>query len=244
MNTDDQPLDTPLLVLAGGFGTRLRTVVSEVPKPLAPVMQQPFLHYLLQHWIGQGIRRFIFLLHHQAATIAAYLEQEARSGILKDSDIATVVEEQPLGTGGAVAHAVRKSELQGGFLVANADTWLGSGVRSLCSVAPPALAMVNVGNTERYGSVIAQNGTILAFKEKQMSAGAGMINAGLYHLEADLFRDWKGDGFSLEQGLFPRLVREQRLHAVALKTDFIDIGVPEDYYRFCRWIESGKKDPL
>lgn len=234
----------PLIVLAGGFGTRLRSVVSSVPKPLAPVGGRPFIHYLLKQWVQAGIGEFIFLLHHQASLIQEYLHGEHQSGILRNCSIGNIVEDEPLGTGGAVAHAVKKQVLNGSFFVANADTWLGYGVEAVNDAGTPALAVVRVENTERYGSVDVDAGMVSAFREKEQSSGAGMINAGLYHLHAELFSAWQGNAFSLEQELFPRLAQEKRLKAVTINSDFIDIGVPEDYHRFCRWIESGRKGPL
>jgi D-glycero-alpha-D-manno-heptose 1-phosphate guanylyltransferase len=228
-----------LLVLAGGFGTRLRSAVADVPKPLAPVMNRPYLHYLIENWIAQGVDRFIFLLHHQADLICAFLQALQNEGHLKDCQINTVTEPQPLGTGGAVAYAVRELEMMGPFLVANADTWLEFGIGQIAAASVPAIGIVQVANSERYGRVRTEHGSVVSFEEKQAIAGAGWINAGLYHLHADLFGDWDGEPFSLERELFPKLVGGG-LRAVPLQTEFIDIGIPEDYFRFCRWIESGK----
>ena len=234
----------PLLILAGGFGTRLRSAVSDVPKPLAPVGNNPFLRYLIDQWIAQGVRNMIFLLHHQAALIENYLAAEKAGGLLNGCEIRTVIEEQPLGTGGSVAYAAGRCELKSSFLVVNADTWLGSGIHRMCDASSPSLAVVHVDNSERYGSVQVDKNMVLSFREKQQTAGAGWINAGLYHLHAELFRSWDGKPFSLERELFTNLAAESRLHAVSLETQFIDIGIPEDYYRFRRWIESGKEGVL
>jgi len=228
-----------LLVLAGGFGTRLRSAVSDVPKPLAPIAGRPFLDHLIETWVEQGASKLTFLLHHQAHLIEAFLEPLRTQ--LRTCELRTLTEQQPLGTGGAVAHAVRQFKLTGYFLVVNADTWLGSGLEQVSATAEPALAIVQVDNSERYGSVKMRQDVVVSFEEKQNSSGPGWINAGLYHLHADLFRDWNGQPFSLERELFPKLVGAARLKAVPLKTGFIDIGIPEDYFRFCRWIESGKK---
>lgn len=233
-----------MLVLAGGFGTRLRSVVSEVPKPLAPVIDRPYLHYLIENWVEQGVTSLTFLLHHQADLIEVFLESQKSKGWLRGCELHTLIEPQPLGTGGAVAYAVQQLRLAGTFLVANADTWLGSGVKQILETETPAMALVRVNNSERYGSVRFQLNRVSAFEEKQSSAGPGWINAGLYHLHADLFQDWNGQSFSLERELFSKLVTNGRLHAIPLETDFIDIGIPEDYFRFCRWIESGKTGVL
>lgn len=234
----------PLLVLAGGFGTRLRSAVADLPKPLAPVAGRPYLYYLLESWVGQGVREFIFLLHHQAGMVEEFLRSEAVSTLLQGCKVQTLIEAQPMGTGGAVAHAVRQLHLRGSFLVANADTWLGSGLAELATTPAPAMAVLRVENTERYGRVETAANKIAAFAEKQDSAGTGWINAGMYHLDAALFTDWNGEPFSLERVLFPPLAEAGRLQALPLQTEFIDIGIPADYFRFCRWIESQKADAL
>jgi NDP-sugar pyrophosphorylase family protein len=86
-----------LLVFAGGFGTRLRSAVSDVPKPMAPVGDCPFLHYQIKNWIRQGVKSFIFLLHYEADTIIDYLTSE-RQGLFKSCDLEWLVEPEPLGT--------------------------------------------------------------------------------------------------------------------------------------------------
>lgn len=232
-----------LLVLAGGLGTRLRSIVSEVPKPLAPVAGQPYLHFLINNWGEQGVKNLTFLLHYQTESFEAFLEQQNGRGASK-CETRTLTEPRPLGTGGAVAHAVSKLRLTGSFLVTNADTWLGDGIEQLLRTATPAIAIVHVDNSERYGSIRVEQDRVVAFEEKQDSAGPGWINAGLYHLGADLFQAWDGLPFSLERELFPKLAASGQLKAIRLKTDFIDIGIPEDYFRFCRWIESDKTGVL
>jgi NDP-sugar pyrophosphorylase family protein len=235
---------TELLVLAGGFGTRLRPAVSEVPKPLAPVGGTPYLHFLLDSWVDQGIKNFTFLLHHQADLIEAFLNLENINGKLKNCKVQILTEPQPLGTGGAVAYAVQQLKLSSSLLVANSDTWLGSSIEKVLESSVPAMAVVHVENTERYGRVSVDQCKIVAFEEKQNSSGRGWINAGFYHLHSHFFTGWRGLPFSLECELFPRLVRSRQMNAVLLETDFIDIGIPEDYFRFCRWIESGKEGRL
>jgi D-glycero-alpha-D-manno-heptose 1-phosphate guanylyltransferase len=233
-----------LLVLAGGFGTRLRSAVSDVPKALAPVAGQPFLQYIVDAWIAQGLTQLTFLLHHQADLIESFLEQQKSKGRLADCEIRVSTEPEPLGTGGAVAYAVRQLGLTGSFLVTNADTWLGSGIARVSAATMPAIGIVRVENSERYGGVKVRENRIVSFEEKQDSAGPGWINAGLYHLHSDLFQNWDGKPFSLERELFPKLVAAGQLHAASLETEFIDIGIPDDYHRFSRWIDSEKSGVL
>ena len=231
----------PLLVLAGGLGIRLRSMISDVPKPLAPVGAIPFLQLLIEQWFEQGVREFVFLLHHKADAVEAFLSSCRRTGELRHCTFRTLTEAQPLGTGGAVAFAVRHFRLSESFFVANADTWLGSGIRELDDAAPCAVAVVSVENADRYGSLRIDQGRVAAFEEKVAGAGARWINAGLYHLSPERFLDWNGLSMSLERELLPQLVRTGQLNAVPVDADFIDIGIPEDYSRFCRWVESGRK---
>lgn len=234
----------PILVLAGGFGTRLQSVVSDVPKPLAPVSTVPFLQLLVEKWVEQGAQEFVFLLHHKADIVEAFLSSWSRTGKVRNCVFRTLRETQPLGTGGAVAFAVRHLDMSDSFLVANADTWLSYGVVEVSRVPSPAMAVVRVGNANRYGSIRIRQGMVLAVEEKKQTVGKQWINAGLYHLSPNLFQEWDGTPFSLERDLLPRLAGAGRLRAVPLEADFIDIGIPDDYFRFCRWHESGRSEAL
>lgn len=233
-----------LLVLAGGFGTRLKTVISDVPKALAPIGDIPFLQLQLEHWLAQGLREFTFLLHHQADLIIAFLQAHL-AGLLKDCQVDWIIEPVPMDTGGTIAHAVKTLQLKDAFLMTNADTWLGAGIFDLMQSAAPAMAVVNLPDVSRYGQVHFDHAQrVSAFAEKNHQRVAGWINAGLCHLNAELFKNWDGEPFSLERDLFSTLVQNRRLTAVLLQTDFIDIGVPADYYRFCRWVATGRQNPL
>jgi D-glycero-alpha-D-manno-heptose 1-phosphate guanylyltransferase len=238
-------METDLLVLAGGYGTRLREAVPEVPKPLAPVINRPFLEHQIENWIGQGVTALTFLLFDRAHVIQTFLASCSHEGQLRGCQLRALTEPQPLGTGGAIAHAVQQFGISGSFLVANADTWLGSGVRSVSETPPPSLAVVHVTDSERYGAVrLAPNGKVASFEEKCASAGPGWVNAGLYHLHASLFEAWDGQPFSLERELLPQLAKTAQLRATTLHAEFIDIGVATDYVRFCRWVEGGKAGAL
>lgn len=233
-----------LLVLAGGLGTRLQSVVAEVPKTLAPVGDVPFLHLQIEHWIAQGVRSFVFLLHHRANLIIDFLQKE-RVRLLKDCEVRWQVEDAPMDTGGAIANAVKQLRLSGEFLVINADTWLGRGVWEISQINAPVMAVVELANANRYGRVQVDNQNIVtAFHEKSSSEGKGWINAGLSRFSSRSFNDWDHLPFSLERVTFPAMVARGELMALKLYSDFIDIGVPEDYRRFCRWIAAGRKGPL
>ena len=228
-----------LFVLAGGFGTRLRNIVSDRPKPLAPIGDTPFLQIQLNHWVNQGAHDFVFLLHHQANQIIDFV-LDLESSLPKKCRYRFVTESHPLGTGGAVANAVRQLCQEDSFLVTNADTWLGEGLNKLAKAAVPSIGMIRVADVSRYGSLIVnEKGQVIGFTEKGDYSGNGSINAGLYHLHPNNFTNWNGRAISLEKDIFPILAHEQHLHAVELDSDFIDIGIPADYHRFSHGVESG-----
>ena len=231
----------PLIVLAGGFGTRLRSLISDVPKPLAPVAGHPFIFHLIKHWVAQGVREFIFLLHYEAPQIQVLLDSLSLRPEFDDVQFKAVVEEVPLGTGGAILNAIDFLGLSEGFLVANADTWLGTGIAELALEASSAIAAVNVPNGQRYGCLEVKGNKITAFDEKSFAEGRAYVNSGLYHLLPEVFDGFEiGSCFSIERDVFPRLVSTRRLGVVKLNANFIDIGIPADYLKFCKWVESGK----
>lgn len=240
-----QPENNPvLLVLAGGFGTRLRTAVPSLPKALAPIDGVPFLELQIQSWIEQGISSFVFLLHHQAELIVGFLENN-RTRLFNDSSFRYVVEQTPLDTGGSVANAVAHCQLKGDFLVANADTWLSNGIAQMLNVQSPAVALVERKDCGRFGRVeFEADDYVSRFSEKAGSCETGWINAGLSRLSSDLFDDWDGTPFSLERGLFQMLVSNHTLKGVKLDSDFIDIGIPDDYYKFINWNSQGQRSIL
>lgn len=233
-----------LLVLAGGFGTRLHSLLPDTPKAMAPIGTVPFLALQLDCWVTQGIRSFVFLLHHKADQILSFLESN-RDGLLRDCEVISLIEPKPMGTGGAVAYAVRELGLDGNFLVTNADTWLNSGIRELTALSAPAMAVVQLSDSSRYGQVeFDQSNQITAFTEKNTMDAYGWVNAGLYLLCADIFNNWDGAEFSLEREVFPKLAKHAKFLAVAIDSDFIDIGIPSDYERFCRWIIERRREKL
>jgi D-glycero-alpha-D-manno-heptose 1-phosphate guanylyltransferase len=233
-----------LLILAGGFGTRLRSVINDVPKALAPVGGLPFLQLQIEHWRSHGIDSFVFLLHHQSELIVNFLKAQ-HSDLFKDCEVNWLVEPTPMDTGGAVAFAIDQLELTGDFLVTNSDTWLGIGYEGLLQAPVPSMAVVQLLDVSRYGKVqINSENYVTSFKEKNSCMESGWINAGFYHLSAELFMNWNRQPFSLERISLPSWSSCGKLKAIPLQADFIDIGVPTDYFRFCRWIESGKKVSL
>jgi NDP-sugar pyrophosphorylase family protein len=234
-----------ILILAGGFGKRLQAVVSAVPKPLAPVCGRPFLMYLVENLVSQGAKELVLLLHYEADVIKEVIGDVINNNDLDGVKVTSLVEEMPLGTGGSIMNAIDVLNINESFMVINADTWLGSGFKKLALSAPNTIAAVVVEDCSRYGSLIVNEGKVERFLEKDISCGPGLINAGLYHLSPGIFDGTlKGTSFSLEADILPVVADRGMLSTVEINTDFIDIGVPEDYLRFCSWMEKGRKNEL
>ena len=230
-----------LLVLAGGFGTRLKSVVSSVPKPLAPVMGRPFLNFQMENWISQGITDFTFLLHYEAKKIIDFIEIWKYADDKRNINVKFIVEDKPLGTGGSIANAVKKLKIKSKFFVSNADTWLDSGFLLLRESPSPSIAVTKVNDISRYGSVtIDENNYVKSFSEKVQEQVPGIINAGISCLDPEIFLSWNGKTCSLETDFLPQLAKKGNLFSVCLDENFIDIGIPEDYDRFCKWVEKDK----
>lgn len=219
------------IVLAGGLGTRLRGVIDNVPKPLAPVAGRPFLAWLLDRLAGSGIRRCILATGHMAEVI-----ERAIGTRWQGMEIAYSVEPEPLGTGGAISLAATR--LQGRAVhVLNGDTWLAYSPRALERAtreggAAIGMALAKVDDVGRYGAVECDaRGMVAGFREKG-EHGAGAINAGCYFLdEAALVALPSQAAFSFEREVLEPSVLAGRVVGFVETAEFIDIGVPEDYRR-------------
>jgi mannose-1-phosphate guanylyltransferase len=220
------------VILAGGLGTRLRRLVRDLPKPMVDIAGRPFLEYLLLQLRAEGFDRAVLCTGHMGGIVRDYFGTGERLGL----SIGYSEEPEPLGTGGALRLA--EPLLQGDrWLVLNGDSFLDTSFRQLVEVhassgALATLALVEVDDPQRYGSVSLGSGTeIGAFVEKGAAGGPALINGGVYVLERQVLELIPpGRQVSLEREVFPRLVG-RGLHGVQVAGTFIDIGVPDDYLR-------------
>ncbi|MGO4551472.1 nucleotidyltransferase family protein [Lysobacter sp. 2RAF19] len=222
------------ILLVGGLGTRLREVVADVPKPLAPVAGRPFLAWVLDALAARGMRRVVLATGHGAGQVEA-----AIGAHWQGMAVAYSVEDRPLGTGGAVRHALRLIE-GAGTHVLNGDTYLDYDPRALEATTREAntcigVALAHVDDAGRYGSVDVGAGRVTAFREKGGSA-PGWINAGCYFLtRAAIDTLPSAERFSLEHDWLPARAAAGDIAAFEDTRDFIDIGVPADYARAQGW---------
>lgn len=215
------------IVLAGGFGTRLREVVPDLPKPMAPVAGRPFLEILLAMLARKGFTRVVLSLGFMSENIIKHFG-ESYEGI----DLVYEVESQPLGTGGAIRAALGRCVTDHVFIF-NGDTYLDIEADALerlwQACRHPVIVVRDVPDTARFGRVEMHEGRISAFREKGMS-GAGLINAGCYVLPKDALDGFPlGQSFSLETEYFIPNLQRIWFDGFVTHGRFIDIGVPADY---------------
>jgi D-glycero-alpha-D-manno-heptose 1-phosphate guanylyltransferase len=226
-------INKPLIVLAGGFGTRLQSVLNGLPKPLADINGTPFLFYLFQNWINKGFNHFILSLHYEANQIIDFVESQKEA--FMDCNISYIIEPKPMGTGGAISYVLNNFQIEDNFFVTNADTWIEDGYSLLNEVEQNVIGIVEVDDVRRFGSVLMdENGFVSKFNEKNNIKGKGCINAGIYKLSKSDFENWDGQPYSIEKDLFLKLVEKKNIKAIKMNTNFLDIGVPEDYFKFCK----------
>jgi D-glycero-alpha-D-manno-heptose 1-phosphate guanylyltransferase len=215
------------VVLAGGFGTRLRSVVQDVPKPMAPIGARPFLEILLRSLARKGFSRVVLSLGYMAEKISDHFGARFE-GMALDY----VVERAPLGTGGAVRLALTRCVGDHVF-VFNGDTFLDLEVAAVerCwqQHGRPIIVARQVADTRRYGRLVAHDGRVLGFTEKGVG-GPGLINAGCYvFARAQLDSFETHEAFSLESEYLALAVLRTPFEIFITTAQFVDIGEPEDF---------------
>jgi NDP-sugar pyrophosphorylase family protein len=222
------------VILAGGQGTRLRPALPGQPKALAPVGGRPFLAWLLAALQRQGVRKVVISTGYCAEAIEAFASGAGAEFGAK-LELLCVRDPRPLGTGGALRNAAAAAEGER-VLVLNGDSFCAFDLRRLqrLHVAGSARAsvwLVHVADSGRFGAVaLAEDGRITAFREKSTSAGAGLVNAGIYLIERTALDEIPANTpLSLEREVFPGWLASGGLNGVVGAEPLIDIGTPESY---------------
>ncbi|HTM61731.1 MAG TPA: nucleotidyltransferase family protein [Burkholderiales bacterium] len=208
------------VVLAGGLGTRLRSAVNDVPKPMAPIQGRPFLERLLDYWIGQGVQRAVLAVGYMHETIRKHFGDKYR-----DCAITYSVEQQPLGTGGALVQALSLVQAKT-FLVLNGDTYFAVPLSTLTEFhrqhrAEVSLSLFRSDNPRYTGISLAADGRV------ENLSGHGAANGGVFMFERSAVARLPAGVSSLEKDLLPRLL--DGLYGCIFDVPFVDIGLPEDW---------------
>lgn len=223
---------TKAVLLVGGLGTRLQSVVPSTPKPLASLGKRSFLELLVRQLRHQGIRHLVMCTGY----LADQIEEQFGDGHAWDVAIEYSKELSPLGTAGALKLAQRYLGEDSDFLVMNGDSFVEANFNQLLQFHRACgglvtIAVVEVSNAGRYGTVqVDHAGRVSAFFEKTSNNVPGLINAGVYVFSPAVLRHIPEGPSSLERNVFPHLL-DQRIYAFKQNGIFIDIGTPEDYVR-------------
>jgi D-glycero-alpha-D-manno-heptose 1-phosphate guanylyltransferase len=224
-----------VVVLAGGLGTRLKEIVNDVPKPMAPIRGKPFLEYLLSYWISNGASRFILSVGYRNQKIKDYF-----GTVYHGVPINYVIEDEPLGTGGALLRVLDKEDIKEEFFLVNGDTLFQIDVSRMLELhdgnkADMTLSLRTIENADRYHTIsINDADKIISIDLLDKSIVCGNINGGLYIISPELFHSWTNAGnknISLENEILPGLIKNHSVYGYIDDGDFIDIGIPEDYQR-------------
>lgn len=220
------------IILAGGFGTRLQSVVNNVPKPMAPIQGKPFVVYLIENLLDSGFEEIILSLHYMPEIIIGYIKIH-----YPHAPIQFIIEPKPLGTGGAIQYVLEKSGITEPVTILNGDSFLQLDYQQFYQTftmknADLLMALRHVENSGRYGKVVVDtDNKILQFEEKS-NAAAGFINAGIYLLNPNIFNNYpQNEVFSLENDFFKPHLCGLKASGYQAEGYFIDIGIPEDYQR-------------
>jgi D-glycero-alpha-D-manno-heptose 1-phosphate guanylyltransferase len=218
------------IILAGGFGTRLKTVVPDRPKPMAEINGRPFLEYLLDYIISQGITRCVLSVGFRHEMIMQHF-----GDCYKSAELVYAVEDKPLGTGGGILNALRFVK-DGTCFIINGDTFFRISFPEMekefnKNHADLVLALYKVRDEHRYGSVVTNSaGRILKFREKTEYSGDSLINGGIYLVKNSIFSGIDvPDAFSMEKDFLEKRTESLRMYGKPFDSDFIDIGIPETY---------------
>lgn len=230
------PSITTAIVLAGGFGTRLRATVSDVPKPLAPVGGRPFLALQIDWLKRHGIKSVCICAHYMPDKILDFATVVRRS---MDLNIDVVVEDSPLGTGGAVCHAMNTATDADDVVVLNGDTYYSFDLGQLTEdhrirQGVVTMAVASVEDCSRYGTVEIAEGRVRSFQQAAGEPTTGLVNCGLYAFSREALKHAHSGPFNMEKVFFPQLAAAGVLNACLINDAdaFTDIGLPEAYAEF------------
>lgn len=220
------------VILVGGEGTRLRPITSRVPKPVAPVVERPFVAYILDDLARHGVELAIFSTGYLADAIEAVIGDGTGYGLR----VEYAVEDEPLGTAGAIANCSGKLR-DGAFYVFNGDVLSDVDLTALAATHTQkggmgTIFLTPVDDPRRYGLVeLRDDGSVSSFLEKPGEwAGTALINAGVYVLESEVLEMIpRGRLFSIERGVFPRLASAGSLYGHVDEGYWRDIGTPDSY---------------
>lgn len=215
------------IILAGGFGKRLKSKIKDIPKPMAPINGRPFLDYIMQKLLNYGFDHVVLSVGYKSEVISDYFGDNY-FGIR----ISYVKETSPLGTGGAIKLALNKSKEDHIFII-NGDTYFDIDFLQIDRYwqlhKKPIIVATNVSDCSRYGALTVHKEFVTSFQEKECNL-SGIINSGYYLFPVNLFDNIKlNKSFSFENEFLKKYIIREKIMFFIADGLFIDIGIPEDY---------------
>jgi D,D-heptose 1,7-bisphosphate phosphatase len=234
-------ITTQCAILIGGLGTRLGALTQHTPKPLLPVAGKPFLDVLVDEARRRGFDDIVLLAGHKCGAVRDYVEGVQRR-VGDTCRITVSVEPEPLGTGGAVAHAAHL--LQHSFLLLNGDTWFDFNWLDLATFSNggTAVAAREVPTSERYESLVLGEGGVVRELRARGGVHPALINAGVYHFNKCDFDGFEGR-FSIEEDVLPTLIGKSQLRGKQYSGFFLDIGAPDTFEQAQSTIPAHRRRP-
>lgn len=223
-----------ILILAGGFGTRLQSMVSDVPKPMAPINDKPLTYQI------DVVRKFfadskIYVLTH-------YLSEIIEEYFKNDESIQIIKESEPLGTGGSIKNAIKYLNLdnESSCLILNGDTYIRPDLQEFINSTQDSISIVGSfqKDCDRYGVLKIEDEKVVDFLEKKVGVVNSYINAGCYYFkDLSFFKSIKESKFGLENE-FKKYLLLKRIGIFYYNDVFIDIGIPEDYKKMINFVSN------
>lgn len=232
---------TEAIILAGGFGTRLRSRVSDRPKPMAEVAGRPFLEHLIFYCSGQGVEHFIISIGHKGNFIRDYF-----GGSFMNRPITYVHEEEPLGTGGALIKSYKSLKSNKPFVLLNGDTYFEVDIKNMIlfhkkNKSKLTIALFVATESDRFGLVKVDSKSVITNFNNTKASKNELANGGVYVITPSLLKKIKNPGatpISLEATVVQTLLNQDKdMFGYKQKARFIDIGLPRDYEnaQFLTW---------
>lgn len=218
-----------VVILAGGLGTRLKSVSGDIPKPMVDISGKPFLYRLMKYLEEQGVQKIILSLSYKAD----YIIDRVVHDNPVNCEVDFVIESEPFGTGGAIKYASSKVTTDK-LIVLNGDTYCELNYNNFIEASNGTdllISGVEISDVSRYGSLdIDENCNVKAMIEKGRQ-GKGIINSGIYIISKEIISEFPLTKFSFESEFLSKF--DGLFKAYVSSTYFIDIGIPEDYYAAC-----------
>jgi D-glycero-alpha-D-manno-heptose 1-phosphate guanylyltransferase len=233
---------TTAIILAGGLGTRLKEKVNDLPKPMAPVNNEPFLAHLLNHLIDNQVHNIHMSVGYMHEKIISYFGYTYKS-----ANISYSIEHEKLGTGGAFKFSLNNLNLNDDCLLLNGDSFFNIDLKSLLSFHKKnnslfTLSLFEFFESYRYGEVSLRDSSSVVQLNEKSAINHGFANAGIYAVNPgiiDILNKYYETSFSIENSLINYLISNNyNVKAKKFKGQFIDIGIPQDYIKANKFFKS------